>query len=31
MSFALKYTAYHNYADYLQWKDNNYELIDGEA
>jgi len=31
MGLALKDTAYHNYADYLQWTDNNYELIDGEA
>ena len=31
MGLALKDTAYHTYADYLQWTDNNYELIDGEA
>ncbi len=31
MGLALKDTAYHNYADYLQWSDNNYELIKGEA
>ena len=31
MGLALKDTEYHNYADYLQWSDNNYELIDGEA
>lgn len=31
MGLALKDTTYHNYADYLQWSDNNYELIDGEA
>ena len=31
MGLALKDTEYHNYADYLQWIDNNYELIDGEA
>lgn len=31
MGLALKDTAYHNYADYLQWSDNNYELIGGEA
>lgn len=31
MGLALKDTAYHNYADYLQWLDNSYELIDGEA
>ena len=31
MGLALKDTAYHNYADYLQWTDNNYELINGEA
>ena len=31
MGLALKDTAYHNYADYLQWSDNSYELIDGEA
>ncbi|WP_221896492.1 Uma2 family endonuclease [Bathymodiolus japonicus methanotrophic gill symbiont] len=28
---SVKDTAYHNYTDYLQWTDNNYELIDGEA
>ncbi len=31
MGLALKDTVHHNYADYLQWADNNYELIDGEA
>ena len=31
MGLALKDTAYHNYADYMQWTNNNYELIDGEA
>lgn len=31
MGLALKDTEYHTYADYLQWTDNNYELIDGEA
>lgn len=31
MGLALKDRAYHTYADYLQWTDNNYELIDGEA
>lgn len=31
MGLALKDTAYHTYADYLQWADNDYELIDGEA
>lgn len=31
MGLALRDTEYHNYADYLQWSDNNYELIDGEA
>ena len=31
MGLALKDTAYHNYADYLQWTDNNYELIEGDA
>ena len=31
MGLALKDSAYHTYADYLQWADNNYELIDGEA
>ncbi|TXL14716.1 hypothetical protein BMR05_06370 [Methylococcaceae bacterium HT4] len=31
MGLALKDSAYHTYADYLQWTENNYELIDGEA
>lgn len=31
MGLALKDTANHTYADYLQWTDNNYELIDGDA
>ena len=31
MGLALKDTEYYNYADYLQWSDNNYELIGGEA
>jgi Uma2 family endonuclease len=31
MGLALKDTEYHTYAYYLQWTDNNYELIDAEA
>jgi len=31
MGLALRDTEYHSYTDYLQWTDNNYELIDGEA
>ncbi|MBT3812982.1 MAG: Uma2 family endonuclease [Gammaproteobacteria bacterium] len=31
MGLALKDTEYHRYTDYLQWTDNNCELIDGKA